>query len=379
MIWTMICLMHSPTVQNRIPERSRRGRGAISNATDRYDPHKRVVADDDFAFDDGWSEDDSPPAPLTTEVTIDRTRSIIARNESPDVGFDRSINPYRGCEHGCIYCFARPTHAYLGLSPGLDFETRILAKPDAARLLDRELRRADYRCRPIAVGSNTDPYQPVERRWRITRSVLEVLQAFKHPFTIVTKSTMVVRDLDIIAPMAAQGMATVAISVTTLDRKLARRLEPRAATPAKRLDAIRRIADAGVPTAVMVAPVIPALNDAEIEVILNEAAKVGAVSASYVLLRLPLEIKDLFYEWLGEHVPLKADRVIAHIRATRGGRDYDSTFRKRQIGDGAYAQLLGQRFALASRRLGLDREIPPLDTTRFRVPIATRSQMSLFD
>ena len=294
----------------------------LSNATNRFDPNKRTKQDDNFAFDDGWRDADEDATPIATEITIDRTQSIIARNESPDLGFDRSINPYRGCEHGCVYCFARPTHAYLGLSPGLDFETRILAKPKAADLLDRELRRTAYQCRPIALGTNTDPYQPVERGWRVTRSVLEVLRAFNHPFTIVTKSAMVVRDLDIIAPMAAARLAKVAISITTLDRRLARLMEPRAATPSKRLETVRRLTDAGVPTSVMVAPVIPALNDTEVEKILQEAAKSGAASASYVLLRLPLEIKDLFYEWLREHEPLKADRVIAHIRETRRGRDY---------------------------------------------------------
>jgi len=368
-----------PLNPEKIPESARRGRGALSNATNRFDPQKRLKHDEDFAFDDGWHDSDEAPEPIETEVTVDRTQSIIARNESPDVGFDRSINPYRGCEHGCIYCFARPTHAYLGLSPGLDFETRILAKPDAARLLDRELRRSTYQCRPIALGTNTDPYQPVERGWRVTRSILEVLHTFKHPFTIVTKSALVVRDLDIIAPMAAERLARVAISITTLDRRLARSMEPRAATPTKRLETVRRLVDAGVPTSVMVAPLIPALNDSELERILQEAAKSGAASASYVLLRLPLEIKELFYEWLHRNQPLKAERVIAHIRETRGGRDYDSTFRKRQIGEGPYAELLANRFRLASRRLGLDRKLVPLDSNRFQVPIATQSQMSLFD
>ncbi len=368
-----------PPHPSGVPDAVRRGRGALSNATNRFDRQKRLKHDEDFAFDDGWQDADDALKPLETEVTVDRTQSIIARNESPDVGFDRSINPYRGCEHGCIYCFARPTHAYLGLSPGLDFETRILAKPDAARLLDRELRRPTYQCRPIALGTNTDPYQPVERSWRVTRSILEVLQAFKHPFTIVTKSALVVRDLDIIAPMAAERLARVALSITTLDRRLARSMEPRAATPTKRLETVRRLVDAGVPTSVMVAPLIPALNDTEVEKILQEAAKSGAVNASYVLLRLPLEIKDLFHEWLHQHQPLKAERVIAHIRETRGGRDYDSTFRKRQIGEGPYAELLANRFRLASRRLGLDREITQLDTNKFEVPIATQSQMSLFD
>ena len=362
-----------------IPAALRRGRGALSNATERFDPNKRIKQDDNFAYDDGWRDDDEDTKPLATEITIDRTQTIIARNESPDVGFDRSINPYRGCEHGCVYCFARPTHAYLGLSPGLDFETRILAKPNAANLLDRELRRASYQCRPIALGTNTDPYQPIERGLRITRSVLEVLRAFNHPFTIVTKSAMVVRDLDIIAPMAKARLAKVALSITTLDRHMARTMEPRAATPAKRLETVRRLADAGVPTSVMVAPLIPTLNDIEVEKILQEAAKSGAASASYVLLRLPLEIKDLFYEWLREHEPGRAERVIAHIREARGGRDYDSTFRKRQIGEGHYAELLAKRFSLVSRRLGLDAEIPALDASRFQAPLATQSQMSLFD
>ena len=357
----------------------RRGRGALSNATDRFDPNKRIRQDENFAYDDGWHDSDEDAKPFATEVSIDRTQSIIARNESPDVGFDRSINPYRGCEHGCVYCFARPTHAYLGFSPGLDFETRILAKPNAAHLLDRELRRSNYQCRPIALGTNTDPYQPTERGWRITRSVLEVLQAFNHPFTIVTKSALVVRDIDVIAPMAQARLARVAISITTLDRRLARTMEPRAATPAKRLETVRHLAEAGIPTSVMVAPVIPTLNDSEVEKILQEAAKSGAASASYVLLRLPLEIKDLFYEWLREHEPDRAERVIAHIREARGGRDYDSTFRKRQIGEGHYAELLANRFGLASRRLGLDVEIPALDTSRFQAPLATQSQMSLFD
>ncbi len=269
-----------------------KGRGARSNSSSRYDMEKRV------RFDDGWSRDDEEPPPLKTEIIRDTTRTIIARNDSPDISFDRSINPYRGCEHGCIYCFARPTHAYLGLSPGLDFESKLLVKPDAAKLLDAELRKPSYRVATIAMGTNTDPYQPIERDLRITRSILEVLAAFKHPVGIVTKSAAITRDIDILGPMAKEGLAKVALSITTLDRKLARSMEPRAATPARRLETIRALADAGIPVAVMAAPMIPALNDDEMEAILAAAAEAGATQAGYTLLRLPLEIKDLFREWL---------------------------------------------------------------------------------
>ena len=351
------------------------GRGALSNATNRYERLKRVA--DDPAFADGWTADDDDPPKLGTAVTVDKTKTILARNQSPDVPFDRSINPYRGCEHGCIYCFARPTHAYLGLSPGLDFESQLLAKPEAAKLLDRELRKPGYVCRPIALGTNTDPYQPIERTWQITRSVLETLIAFRHPFTIVTKSALVARDLDLLAPAAAQGLVRVAISVTTLDRKLARRMEPRAATPEKRLAAIKALAEAGVPTGVMVAPIIPALTDSETEAILRAAAAAGAKSAGYVLLRLPLEIKELFREWLAANVPLRAERVIAQVRALHGGRDYDATFRKRQVGQGPYAEMIAERFKLARRRLGLDHDLPALDTRQFAPPARPEPQMNL--
>jgi DNA repair photolyase len=351
------------------------GRGALSNATNRYERLQRVA--DDPAFSDGWTADDDEAPKLGTSVTIDKTKTIIARNQSPDVPFDRSINPFRGCEHGCIYCFARPTHAYLGLSPGLDFETQLLAKPEAAKLLDRELRKPGYVCRPIALGTNTDPYQPIERTWQITRAVLKTLIAFRHPFTIVTKSAMVARDLDLLAPAAAQGLTRVAISVTTLDRRLARRMEPRAATPEKRLATIKALAEAGVPTGVMVAPIVPALTDSETEAILRAAAAAGARSAGYVLLRLPLEIKELFREWLAANAPLRAERVIALIRALHGGRDYDSTFRKRQVGEGPYAQMIAERFKLARRRLGLDRDLPALDTRQFAPPARPEPQMNL--
>ncbi len=348
----------------------RKGRGAVSNPTPRFEPHERV------ALDDGWGALDEELPPLRTEVAIDRARSIITRNASPDVPFDRSINPYRGCEHGCIYCFARPTHAYLGLSPGQDFETRLFAKPDAPRLLARELRRPGYRCRVIALGTNTDPYQPIERTRRITRGVLEVLAAFAHPVAIVTKSALIRRDLDILAPMAARGLARVYLSIATLDRDLARRLEPRAPTPARRLEAIAALARAGVPVGVLVAPIIPALTDDRFERVLEAAAKAGARTAGYVLLRLPGEVAGLFQEWLAVHAPDRARRVMALVRDTRGGRDYDPRFGRRMTGEGAYAALIARRFALASARYGLARRDWAFETGLFRG--ATATQLDLF-
>ena len=355
-----------------LPSRPRKGRGAVTNRSGRFEPETR------HAIDDGWARDDDDAPPLRTTLTRDASRTIIARNESPDVPFDRSINPYRGCEHGCIYCFARPTHAFLGLSPGLDFESRLFYKPDAARLLEAELRRPGYRCGVIAMGTNTDPYQPIEREHRITRQVLEVLAAFDHPVGIVTKSALVVRDLDILAPMAAKGLAQVCVSVTTLDRALARRLEPRAATPERRLATIRELSAAGVPTGVMAAPMIPALNDAELEAILERAAGAGAATADYLLLRLPLEIADLFREWLDSHVPLRADHVMSLIRDTHNGREYDSTFGRRMRGTGSYAALLKARFEVACRRLGLNRERFVLETSLFRPPMRAGDQFDMF-
>jgi DNA repair photolyase len=353
------------------PER-RRGRGAVSNASGRYEAERRE------AFDDGWGSLDETPPPLRTEVTRDASRSIIARNDSPDVGFDRSINPYRGCEHGCIYCFARPTHAWLGLSPGLDFESRLFIKPDAPALLRAALGRRGYVCRPIALGTNTDPYQPLERRLGITRAVLQVLAEFGHPFTIVTKSNLVARDIDVIAPMARRGLAKVCLSVTSLDRTLARRMEPRAPTPQRRLQALAALSAAGIPTGVMLAPLIPALNDVEMEKILAAAAEAGAAQASYILVRLPLEIKELWSEWLQQHYPDRAARIMSLIRQSRGGKEYDSTFGRRMTGEGAYARLLADRFAKAIRRLGLDRADMRLDTSQFRPPPAARPQLELF-
>jgi DNA repair photolyase len=316
-------------------------------------------------------DDDEAPPPLRTIVTLQPARSIIAHNDSPDVPFTQSINPYQGCEHGCIYCYARPSHAYLDLSPGIDFETRLFAKPDAAKLLRAELARPGYRCDPIALGTNTDPYQPIEREWRVTRSVLEVLCECEHPFTIVTKSALVERDIDLIAPMAAKRMARVYLSITTLDRELARRMEPRAAAPQRRLQAVKTLHEAGIPVGVMVAPIIPQLNDRDLEAILEAAAANGARGAGWVMLRLPREVAPLFREWLDAHYPLRAAHVMSLVRQTRGGRDYDGTFGTRMRGSGAFAELIERRFTLACRRLGLNRdrrEHAGLDTSRFRPP-----------
>ncbi len=340
----------------------RKGRGATSNRDGRYERYRTA------AVDDGWGGLDAPAEKLRTTVTEDASRSIIARNSSPDIDFDRSINPYRGCEHGCSYCYARPTHAWLGLSPGQDFESRLFAKPDAARRLRAELARPGYACAPIALGTNTDPYQPVERERRITRGILEILAEHRHPLTIVTKSSLVTRDIDILAPMARQGLARVALSVTTLERRLANTMEPRASTPERRLAAISELARAGIPTAVMVAPVIPALTDDEMESILLAAAKAGATAAGYILLRLPGEVHALFEEWLSAFAPLKAGRVMRLVRDMRGGKAYDGRFGTRQTGTGAYAEIIAARFQAAIRRYGLQAEETELDCSLFRVP-----------
>ena len=303
----------------RIHDGRRRGRGAGVNPSGRYEPMSRHV------FDDGWSTFEELP-PFKTEVQVEKPRAIITRNASPDISFDRSINPYRGCEHGCVYCFARPTHAYMGLSAGLDFEAKLFAKPDAAKLLDRELSKEGYQPRTIAIGTNTDPYQPIEKQWRIMREILEVLEARSHPVGIVTKSTLVTRDIDILSRMAEKGLAKVALSVTTLDRKLARAMEPRAATPSKRLEAMRELSNAGIPVSVMVAPVVPGLNDQEIERILDSATAAGAREAGYVLLRLPLEVSPIFKDWLLRHYPDRFRHVMSLIRSMRDGKDYDSEF-----------------------------------------------------
>jgi len=354
-----------------IDRERRRGRGALSNASGRYEPKARV------GFDDGWqSLEDLPP--FATSVTVDATRKIITRNDSPDIGFDRSINPYRGCEHGCVYCFARPTHAYLGLSPGLDFETKLFVKPEAPELLERELSAPNYQPRTIAIGTNTDPYQPIDRRYQIMRRILEVLERAGHPVGIVTKSALVLRDIDILSRMAERNLAKVALSVTTLDAKLARTMEPRAATPSRRLETLRQLSAAGIPTAVLVAPIIPAINDSEIERILDAAAAAGVQGAGYVILRLPLEVRDLFREWLMANFPDRYRHVFKLIREMRGGKDYDSTWGLRQTGSGPYAWMIGRRFEIACEKLGLNARETNLTTEHFRPPRPSAVQLDLF-
>ena len=339
----------------------------------RYERERLTVADD------GWNCLDEEPPSLRTQVIRDSTRSILARNKSPDTPFDRSINPYRGCEHGCVYCFARPTHAYLGLSAGLDFETKIFVKPDAADLLETALRKPGYRARVIAMGTNTDPYQPLEKERKITRSVLEVLARFHHPVAIVTKSNLVTRDLDILGPMAAKGLAKVALSITTLDHRLARSMEPRAVTPGRRLEAIRQLKTAGVPAGVMFAPAIPGLNDHEMEAVLEASVEAGAEEGGYVVLRLPLEVKGLFQEWLAETAPNRAGRIMGLIRSMNDGRDYHPAWGSRQVGRGPYADALSKRFSLAAKRLRLNVRSHSLSGAKFRVPSDKRgAQLTLF-
>lgn len=350
-----------------------RGRGARSNASGRFEATK--VED----FDDGWTDDDAAlPVQVPTTVTPLRSRTIISKNQSPDIGFDRSINTYKGCSHGCIYCYARPAHAYLGLSPGLDFETRIFSKPDAAVLLEQELAAKKYVCKRIHIGGDTDPYQPDEKGLRITRGVLEVVSRFNQPVSIITKSNLITRDIDILGPMGRDRLASAFVSITTLDRSLARAMEPRASTPAKRLEAISRLAEAGVPVGVGFAPVIPGLNDHEMEAILEAAAKAGATTAMYVTLRLPLEIKDLFKEWLADARPDRAARVMSLVRQTRGGREYDADWSQRMKGTGPIAELIATRFKAAVKRFGLDRPRHDLDVSRFHLPASARVQLELF-
>ena len=348
----------------------RRGRGARSNASGRFEKDARA------SFDDGWETLGELDA-FKTEVFEDTAKSIISRNDSPDISFDRSINPYRGCEHGCVYCYARPTHCYLGHSAGLDFETKLYAKSNAATLLQAEIAKPSYRPDTIALGANTDPYQPIERERRITRAVLEVLAAANHPVGIVTKSALVVRDIDILAPMAAKGLAKVAISVTSLDRKVARAMEPRAATPPRRLDAIRQLSEAGIPVMTMMAPIIPGLNDHEIEPVLEAVKEAGACDAGYVLLRLPLEIKDLFREWLREAFPDRAEKVISLLQSMHGGRDYVSEFGMRQRGTGPYAAQIAMRFKLARKRLELSGSRQRLRNDLFVKPALRGEQLAL--
>ena len=362
-----------------VPPMARKGRGATINPPNRFD------AQSSAPFDDGWetlTADFADLPPLPTTLIRDASRTVISYNQSPDIGFDRAVNPYRGCEHGCVYCYARPSHAYLGYSPGLDFETKLLFKPDVGELLERELRKPGYVARPLALGSNTDPYQPIDRTLKLTRAVLEVLDRFNHPLTIVTKSAGVLRDIDILQGMAKRNLVRVCLSVTTLDPALARKMEPRANTPARRLQAIAELTKAGIPTGVLAAPMIPALNDAEMERILEASASSGARWGGYVLLRLPHELKQIFEDWLHAHVPDRARHVLELIRETRAGGLNDAKFGKRFSGTGVYADLLAQRFSRAARQFGLDGR-SELNSSRFAVPAArgngfSEAQLTLF-
>jgi DNA repair photolyase len=365
-----------PAPAVRLPSQARRGQGAVTNPASRFEGQSAV------AFDDGWNtlESFAELPPLPTTLTRDASKSVISWNTSPDLGFDRAVNPYRGCEHGCVYCYARPSHAYLGYSPGLDFETKLTFKPEVAALLERELRKPGYDAKPIALGSNTDPYQPVERTLKLTRSVLEVLERFNHPFSIVTKSAGVLRDLDILQRMASRNLVRVWLSVTTLDNELARRMEPRAATPERRLAALAALTQAGVPAGVLAAPMIPGLNDAELEKIIERAARAGAKHGGYVLLRLPYELRSMFEAWLGTHYPERARHVLSLIRETRAGQLNDARFHERFKGHGPYADLLGKRFERAARQWGLV-ERDRLETGLFAVPGANGvgdGQLQLF-
>lgn len=354
----------------QIDHSRRRGRAAGINPSGRYELHSHHV------FDDGWNNLETLE-PFKTEVQVERSRSIITRNTSPDLPFERSINPYRGCEHGCVYCFARPTHAHMGLSAGLDFESKLFAKPDAARLLKRELSKPNYQPKSIAIGTNTDPYQPIEKDMRIMRQILEVLAEAKHPVGIVTKSALILRDIDILSQMARDGLVRVSMSVTTIERKLARAMEPRASTPTKRLEAMRALSEAGVPTSVMLAPVIPGLNDFEIERILDSAHNAGAQQAGYVLLRLPQEVSPIFRDWLLRHYPDRYRHVMSLIRSMRGGKDYDAEFGKRMRGSGPYAWQISRRFDMTCKRLGLTKRVSSPRTDLFIKPEGENVQLSL--
>ncbi|MCB1635626.1 MAG: PA0069 family radical SAM protein [Xanthomonadales bacterium] len=363
---------HDPNDLER-PQRIK-GRGAASNPVGRFEPQRSTREDD------GWYREDDDALPrLATQVSIERARRILSRNDSPDIPFNQSINPYRGCEHGCNYCYARPSHAYLNLSPGLDFETRLFAKTNAAELLRAELAKPGYRCEPVNLGANTDPYQPIEKTYRLTRQVLEVLAECHHPLTIVTKNALVERDLDLLAPMAERGLAQVFISVGLLDNRLASTLEPRASAPHRRLQALGKLAAAGVPTGVLVAPIIPAVTDKDIEQIIERAAGLGVKAAGYTVLRLPHELKQVFREWLALHLPERAEHVMNLLQSMRGGRDNDPNFGSRMCGEGAYADMLAQRFKLACRKHGLVRTRQlPLDSSQFVPPRRPSPQGELF-
>ncbi len=360
-----------PKENSILPGQRLRARGAASNDSGRFEGQARV------GFDDGWDIAEEERL-VQTEVRLERPRSAITYNRSPDLPFDRSINPYRGCEHGCIYCFARPTHAYLNLSPGLDFETKLIARPGIGAVLERELRAKAYKVATIAIGTNTDPYQPCEAEYGVMREVLGVLSAFRHPVAVTTKGTLIERDLDILGPLAEQGLVRVGVSVTTLDPVLARRMEPRAPAPARRLEVIRRLTTAGVPVRAMIAPVVPGLSDHELESIMEATRAAGAVAASFISIRLPLEVSGLFQDWLARHYPDRAAKVMARVRELHGGKDYDAQWGTRFRGEGVWADLMARRFALAVARLGLDRVQPPLRTDLFAPPGRAGNQLMLF-
>ncbi|MEP2717524.1 PA0069 family radical SAM protein [Pseudophaeobacter sp.] len=352
------------------PGPRRKARASLSNASGRFDLTREPV-------DDGWTQE-VPPEVIPAEIRLEQARSVISYNRSPDLPFDRSVNPYRGCEHGCIYCFARPSHAYLGLSPGLDFETRLIARPNVAEVLRQELSKPRYRVATLAMGTNTDPYQPCERDYGLARACLEVLRDFNHPVAIVTKGSLIERDIDILAEMAAKGLARVGISVTTLDPDLSRRMEPRAPTPARRLAVINRLSQAGIPVRLMTSPIVPGLTDHELEALLAAGAEAGADAASWIMLRLPREVSVLWQDWLAEHEPHRAAKVMARLREMHGGRDYDPRWGQRMRGEGEYAGMIGRRFDAACKRLGLDRSSSALRSDLFRRPIQPGDQMALF-
>lgn len=362
----------SDTRQTLDPAKRAIGRGALANGVGRFERHDRTFEPD------GWDRDEQEARPLRTEIREERARRILSYNRSPDLPFDRSINPYRGCEHGCIYCFARSSHAWLGMSAGLDFETRLIARPGAAKALDAELRKPRYQVAPLAIGTNTDPYQPVEQTHKITLACLKVLSDFNHPVAVVTKGTLIERDIDILSDMAARGLARVGMSITTLDADLSRRMEPRVPAPARRMQTIAKLAEAGVPVRVMVSPVVPGLTCHEMERILGRAQAAGAQAASWIMLRLPLEVSPLFREWLATHYPDRVGRVMGHVRDMHGGRDYASDWGRRMRGEGPYAQLIARRFEVAARRLGLNRAQPLLRCDLFRAPPRPGDQLPLF-
>ena len=367
----VLFMFYNAPMKQDLQTRIAKGRGAVSNVDSRYSTVTR------HADSDGWTPDEDVPV-LRTQVSIERPRSAITYNRSPDLPFDRSINPYRGCEHGCVYCFARPTHAYLGLSPGLDFETRLVARPGIDAVLRKELGRKTYRVAPLAIGTNTDPYQPIERDHEIMRACLEVLSACGHPVAIVTKGTLIERDLDILGDMARRGLVRVGISLTTLDAELCRRMEPRAPSPQRRLQMIERLSAAGVPVRIMASPMVPGLTDPELEAILAAGKTAGARTASWIMLRLPREVSPLWQEWLAEHYPDRAGRVMSKLRQMHGGKDYDARWGHRMRGTGSYADMVAHRFELAVKRLGLRTKAPAMLTDLFRPPVASGAQLSLF-